>query len=68
MAPLLPKIIKLVTKIFPEKEEENSKNENITNKYLNKAVFDFPDTAIISLIKENRHLYEQASMVILKSI
>lgn len=54
MAPLLPKIIKLVTKVFPEKEENSNKNENITNKYLNKAVFDFPDTAIISLIKENR--------------
>lgn len=67
MVPLLPKIIDIVTKIFPEKEE-NIKNENIKNKYLNKAVFDFPDTAIISLIKENRHLYEQASIVILKSI
>lgn len=65
LVPFLPKLIKFITKILPEKQ----KSKNIyKNKYLNEAVFDFPDTAIISLVKETRHLYNNVCEVFLESI
>ncbi len=65
IVPLLPKLIKFITKVFPDKKE----NQNVyTNKYLNEAVFEFPDTAIISLIKETRHLYQNTISVVLESL
>lgn len=65
IVPILPKLIKFITKVFPDKKE----NQNVyTNKYLNEAVFEFPDTAIISLIKETRHLYQNTISVVLESL
>ena len=65
IVPILPKLIKFITKVFPDKKQ----NDNVyTNKYLNEAVFEFPDTAIISLIKETRHLYQNTINVVLESL
>lgn len=65
IVPILPKLIKFITKVFPDKKENNNV---YTNRYLNEAVFEFPDTAIISLIKETRHLYQNTINVVLQSL
>lgn len=65
IVPFLNKFINLIKKIIPE----NNKNINQeTNIYLNSAAYDFPDTALISLIKETKHLYRNTINVLLETL
>ncbi|MDD3793536.1 MAG: Na/Pi symporter [Candidatus Gracilibacteria bacterium] len=66
LVPFIDKLIKLVNKIFPDKN--NNINNLYGNLYLNNAVFDFPDTALISLLKEVKHLYKNTIEVLIESI
>lgn len=63
LIPLINKLIIIVNKIFPDKDINNL----YWNIYLNSASIDFPDTSIISLIKETKHLYTNTLEIILES-
>lgn len=57
--PLRKYLIHFVGKVLPEK-----KSQTTHALYLNESSLDFPDTAIYSLIKESRHMYEKISQTI----
>lgn len=59
--PFMPHLIRFVTNVFPEKTDNNS-NRTI---YLNKSVLDFPDTALISITRETKRLYNKSIEIIL---
>lgn len=61
LLPIMNYIINLVKKVFPDE-----KLNIYWNYYLNKDIVNLPDTAIISLIKETRHLYNNSIEVILE--
>lgn len=63
VVPFMDTLIKIVSSIFSEQ------SQTYTDKpiYLNKSVLDFPDTALISLIKETKNLYNKSIDVILNS-
>ncbi|MDD3144776.1 MAG: Na/Pi symporter [Candidatus Gracilibacteria bacterium] len=63
LIPFINKLILVVNKIFPDKDINNLYG----NIYLNSASIDFPDTSIISLIKETKHLYTNTLEIILES-
>lgn len=66
LVPFINKLINIVNKIFPDRDKNS--NNLYWNLYLNNAVFDFPDTALISLIKEVKHLYKNTIEVLIESI
>jgi len=56
MIPFISKLEKLLIRVFKEKI-----NKDIDEpKYLNKAVLEFPSSAITSLFKESKYLYQNA--------
>lgn len=62
--PFMWKLIKVVTNIFPD-----SSNQNVNSSiYLNKSVLDFPDTSLISIVKETKRLYNQSIEVIVNGL
>lgn len=58
-------LIQAVSYIFPEKTGIQDENSSM---YLDTAAVDFPDTAIICLLKETQHLYENTTGVLLESL
>lgn len=63
MLVFVKQMVIILKKVFPD--------ENLNaywNIYLNKEIISLPDTAIISLIKETRHLYYNATEVILEAL
>ena len=56
MIPLISKLEKLLIKVFKEKVDKDIDEP----KYLNKAVLEFPSSAVVSLFKESKHLYQNA--------
>jgi Na+/phosphate symporter len=56
-------LIKTVTRIFPDKDIKNINSPL----YLNESVLDFPDTALVSLSRETRNLYDKSIDLILDS-
>ncbi|MDD2907019.1 MAG: Na/Pi symporter [Candidatus Gracilibacteria bacterium] len=66
IVPFISKLINIVNIIFPDKDKDV--NNLYGNLYLNNTVFDFPDTALISLLKEVKHLYKNTLEVLIESI
>lgn len=64
--PFIGKLIHIVSYIFPEKNEAGSSIN--TSQYLSRSSISFPDIAIISLIKETRHLYHNTVDVVMQSL
>lgn len=60
--PFINNIANLVVKLFPDNSNQNI-NKPI---YLNNSVLDFPDTALISLVKETKNLYIKSTELILE--
>ncbi len=63
VVPFMDMLVKVLSFVFSEKKLENSDNPI----YLNKSVLDFPDTALVSLIKETNNLYNKSVDVILEA-
>lgn len=63
--PFYGKFISFIERLIPEKAI-NSNSEIVRNIYLNWAAAELPNTAIISLIKETKHMYENSIDVLLK--
>lgn len=61
--PFMSVLIKTVTRIFPDKDIKNINSPL----YLNESVLDFPDTALVSLSRETRNLYDKSIDLILDS-
>jgi len=64
--PFVDVLIKMVSKIFPDKKHDMQ--DANSNYYLSDSSVDFPDTALISLIKEMHHLYNNTIEIILDSL
>ncbi len=58
--PFMWVLIKVIMHIFP-----NSVDNDNNSLYLNESVLDFPDTALITIMKETNHLYSKSIEMIL---
>ena len=56
MIPFINKLEKLLIRVFKEKIDKDIDEP----KYLNKAVLEFPSSAVVSLFKESKYLYQNA--------
>ena len=56
MIPFIKKLERLLLKFFKEKVDKDIDEP----KYLNKAVLKYPETLIVSLVKESKYLYKEA--------
>jgi len=67
--PLVNKLVTLLEIIFKSKKSPSRLDDEIEGvKYLNESVLEFPETAIIAITKETKHLYEVAFKIISNGI
>jgi phosphate:Na+ symporter len=63
--PFVGKLVILLEKIFKSKKFPTKLDEEVEGvKYLNESVLELPETAIIALTKETKHLYDVAFKII----
>ena len=65
--PFYSSFIKMIERILPEKSVAQEKSEVSTNIYLNGASKELAVTALVALLKETRHMYDNSIFVILKA-
>ena len=67
--PLVGKLVTLLEKIFKSKKFPTKLDEEVEGvKYLNESVLELPETAIIAITKETKHLYDVAFKIIANGI
>ncbi len=67
--PLVNKLVVLLEKIFKSKQFPTKLDEEVEGvKYLNESVLELPETAIIAITKEIKHLYDVAFKIIANGI
>ncbi|HIP30160.1 MAG TPA: Na/Pi cotransporter family protein [Sulfurospirillum arcachonense] len=67
--PFINKLITLLNIIFKSKKSPSKLDDEIEGvKYLNESVLELPETAIIAITKETKHLYEVAFKIISNGI
>lgn len=64
--PFYGKFIEIIKKILPEKEIKQE-NGIIRNNFLDPATLELPNTAIISLLKETSHMFNNSISIILEA-
>jgi|GEM_PF-2186571 hypothetical protein len=57
----------MIERLLPEKNVIQEKSEVSTNIYLNGASKELAVTALVALLKETRHMYDNSIFVILKA-
>jgi len=63
--PFVNKLVKLLEIIFKSKKHPTKLDEEVEGvKYLNESVLELPETAIIAITKETKHLYDVAFKII----
>ena len=67
--PFINKLVSLLEVIFKSKKSPSKLDDEIEGvKYLNDSVLELPETAIIAITKETKHLYEVAFKIIANGI
>ncbi|MCP3933131.1 MAG: Na/Pi cotransporter family protein [Bacteroidetes bacterium] len=62
MVPLINRLVKILTRVFVEKEQEDDRIEYPV--YLNESVLAYPQSAIQALLDESKRLFEKATFKI----
>ncbi|RKW21204.1 Na/Pi cotransporter family protein [Candidatus Gracilibacteria bacterium] len=65
--PFYSSFVKMIERLLPEKNVIQEKSEVSTNIYLNGASKELAVTALVALLKETRHMYDNSIFVILKA-